>query len=248
MAFTLQIPGEAPLDLVVRIYPGNDGARKAEWEFNVMQRLGSVGYPVPKVYAYEAGVETLGSPFLIMERITGGTLWDVFFSAPRERYGEVLALNSRLMANLHDIPVNKVIPGVYLVKTRRRVLGRIGEEEKELEEHGLEAAFEPLVGWLKCNAERIYRESTLPHPPRLSSPKHTATTRQLASRHRLGGLHGGGLPRGPLLDGSPGRDLHRRSAPTGGLRLLRGILDQGDFWICPTSRSSPVSAGWRMWQ
>lgn len=155
VAFTLQIPGEAPLDLVTRIYQRNDGARKAEWEFNVMQRLGSVGYPVPKVYAYEAGVETLGSPFLIMERITGGTLWDVFFSAPREKYGEVLALNSRLMADLHNIPVTKVIPGVYFVKTRRRVLGRIGEEEKELEEHGLVGVFEPIVGWLKRNAERV---------------------------------------------------------------------------------------------
>jgi len=95
----------------------DNGARKAEWEFNVMQHLASVGYPVPKVYAYEADVETLGSPFLIMERITGNTLWDVFFGSPKERYGEVLALNSRLMANLHDIPVRRVIPGVYLVKT-----------------------------------------------------------------------------------------------------------------------------------
>ncbi len=155
VAFTLDIPSEEPLELVARIYPVDDGARKAEWEFNIMQRLASVGYPVPKVYAYEAGVETLGSPFLIMERITGGTLWDVFFSSPRERYGEVLSLNSRLMANLHDIPVSKVIPGVYRVNSRRRVLGRVGEEEKELNRRRLGAAFEPLVGWLKSNAERV---------------------------------------------------------------------------------------------
>ena len=155
MAFTLQIPSEEPLNLVVRIYQGNEGARKAEWEFDVMQRLDSVGYPVPKVYSYEAGVETLGSPFLIMENITGGTLWDVFFSAPRERYGEVLALISRLMANLHKVPVNKVIPGEYGVKTNRRILGRVGEEEKELSGYGLGAVFEPLIVWLRHNAERL---------------------------------------------------------------------------------------------
>ena len=155
VAFTLEVPGEDPLELIARIYPVDDGARKAEWEFNVMQHLASVGYPVPKVYAYEADVETLGSPFLIMERITGNTLWDVFFGSPKERYGEVLALNSRLMANLHDIPVRRVIPGVYLVKTKHRVLGRVGEEQKELTEHGLGGIFAPLIEWLKDNAERV---------------------------------------------------------------------------------------------
>ena len=155
VAFTLEVPGEDPLELIARIYPVDDGARKAEWEFNVMQHLASVGYPVPKVYAYEADVETLGSPFLIMERITGNTLWDVFFGSPKERYGEVLALNSRLMANLHDIPVRRVIPGVYLVKTKHRVLGRVSEEQKELTEHGLGGIFAPLIEWLKDNAERV---------------------------------------------------------------------------------------------
>ena len=155
VAFTLEVPGEEPLALIARIYPVNDGARKAEWEFNVMQHLASVGYPVPKVYAYEADVETLGSPFLIMERITGNTLWDVFFGSPKERYGEVLALNSRLMANLHDIPVRRVIPGAYLVKTKHRVLDRVSEEQKELTEHGLGEIFAPLIEWLKDYAERV---------------------------------------------------------------------------------------------
>ncbi len=155
VAFTLEVPDEDPLELVARIYQGNGGARKAEWEFNVMQHLSSLGYPVPRVYSYEAGVETLGSPFLIMEYITGVTLWDVFFSTPRERYGEVIALNSRLMANLHDIPVKKVIPGIYIVKTRRRILGKIGEEKKELESHGLGVVFDPVIGWLRRKVDLI---------------------------------------------------------------------------------------------
>lgn len=152
VAFRLVPHGGDALDLVVRIYSGPSGGRKAELEFNVIHRLASVGYPVPRVYAYEAGGETLGSPFLVMERIKGGVLWDVFFSSPREKYGEVLALNSRLMARLHEIPPAKVLPGVQRVGTRRRVLSRIGEEATELEEHGLETAFEPLIKWLGYNA------------------------------------------------------------------------------------------------
>ena len=151
VAFRLLPPSGETMDLVARIYSGPSGGRKAEWEFNVMYRLGAVGYPVPLVYTYEAGGDTLGSPFLIMKRIKGGVLWDVFFSSPREKYGEVLALNSRLMAQLHEIPPAKVLPGVRRERTRRRVLDRVHKEAEQLEEHGLQTTFEPLITWLSDN-------------------------------------------------------------------------------------------------
>ena len=154
VAFTLEVPEEEPLELIVRIYSVNNGGWKAKWEFNVMRRLAAAGYPVPMVYTYEADIKTLGSPFLIMERISGGTLWNVFFSSTKEQYGKVLSLNTRLMANLHDIPVSKVIPRVSLMKTKHRVLGRISEEQKELLEHGF-GAFMPLSEWLNDKAQRI---------------------------------------------------------------------------------------------
>ena len=155
VAFRLIPASGESLDLVVRIYSGSWSGRKAEWEFNVMHRLGASGYPVPMVYAYESGYDTLGSPFLIMERITGSALWDVFFSSPREKYGDVLALNARLMAQLHEIPPAKVLPGLKRVNTRRRVLDRVREETEALEEHGLLSTFEPLIVWLRDNAEMV---------------------------------------------------------------------------------------------
>ncbi len=159
VAFTLHQPGGEALGLVARIYGAGAGG-KAEREFDVMRRLGSVGYPVPAVYAYEASGDTLGAPFIIMERVTGGTLWDVFFAGPRERYGDVLALNTRLMARLHGIPPAKVLPGVRRVGTRRRVLERVREEAKELDEHGLRAAFDPLIEWLTANAKSLTESPT----------------------------------------------------------------------------------------
>ncbi len=159
VAFTLHQPGGEALGLVARIYGAGAGG-KAEREFDVMRRLGSVGYPVPAVYAYEASGDTLGAPFIIMERVTGGTLWDVFFAGPRERYGDVLALNTRLMARLHGIPPAKVLPGVRRVGTRSRVLERVREEAKELDEHGLRAAFDPLIEWLTANAKSLTESPT----------------------------------------------------------------------------------------
>lgn len=152
VAFRLLPAEEEPLDLIVRIYSGQSGGWKAYWEFNVMYRLDAVGYPVPKVYAYESDRDTLGSPFLIMERIRGGVLWDVILSKPREKYGEILAINTRLMAELHSIPPAKVLPDVKCVKTRRQVLCRVQKEAHELGNHGLQGVFEPLIVWLSDNA------------------------------------------------------------------------------------------------
>jgi aminoglycoside phosphotransferase (APT) family kinase protein len=159
VAFTLTQPGAEVLDLVARIYSGQSGGRKAEHEFNVMHRLAAVGYPVPTVYSYEAGDDTLGSPFIIMERIRGGILWDVFFSSPKEKYGEVLALNSQLMARLHEIPPRKVLTGAK-TKTRCRVLNRVDAEAEGLRIHGLEPAFIPLIGWLRDNAGELIASPT----------------------------------------------------------------------------------------
>ena len=155
IAFKLLSIGEEPLDLVVRIYSGSDGSRKTEWEFNVMYRLGAASYPVPRVYAYESSGETLGAPFLIMERIMGTVLWDVLFSSPREKYGEVLALNTRLMVQLHDLPPAKVLPGIKRAKTRRRILDRIQKERQELDGYDLKAPFEPLISWLTDSVETL---------------------------------------------------------------------------------------------
>ncbi len=154
IAFRLLQPGGEALDLVAKIFDAGSGT-KAEREFEVIRRLGSAGYPVPAAYAYDASTETLGAPFIVIEKITGGTLWDVFFAESKEKQGGVLALNTRLMAQLHDIPPAKVLPGEKALRTRRRVLDIVEYEERQLDEHGLRDAFTPLVEWLTGNAEGV---------------------------------------------------------------------------------------------
>lgn len=155
VAFRLSKPGTEDLHLIARIYSGLGSARKAEREFNVMRNLATVSYPVPRVYTYEIDDKTLGSPFIVMERILGGTLWDVFFTSPKEKYGEVLALNSLLMAQLHNVPPWKVLPGSSRIGTRRHARGRVEAESRELAEYRLATAFAPLINWLNANAGGI---------------------------------------------------------------------------------------------
>jgi aminoglycoside phosphotransferase (APT) family kinase protein len=162
VAFELITPDGKSLDLVARIYPSPGAGWKAEHEFNVMHRLDAVGYPVPCVYIYDSGVETLGSPFLIMERIMGGTLWDVFFASPKEKRGEVLVTNSRLMAQLHAVPPSKVFPDYNQSHTRHRISERVRDESEKLREYGLDHVFSPLIEWLLENVNGLSESPLCP--------------------------------------------------------------------------------------
>ena len=67
------IPARTPL--VLRFYQGTFADPKGARENVTIAKLSSVGFCVPKPYAYEPDHEALGAPFLIMERIGGGPLF-----------------------------------------------------------------------------------------------------------------------------------------------------------------------------
>ncbi len=72
--FEWRLNGERQLQkLVARIYPGTYAEVKAQKEASIMKRLLEIGYPVPTVHIVETGVSNLGNPFLIMDRIDGGS-------------------------------------------------------------------------------------------------------------------------------------------------------------------------------
>src|SRR5208282_4820439 len=50
---------------------------KGARENTTIDRLFAAGFPVPRPYAFEADHRALGAPFLIMQRLAGGTLFAV---------------------------------------------------------------------------------------------------------------------------------------------------------------------------
>jgi aminoglycoside phosphotransferase (APT) family kinase protein len=67
------MPSRTPM--VLRFYQGPFADRKGAREHVTIAKLSSVGFSVPKPYAYEPSHDVLGAPFLIMERVTGGPLF-----------------------------------------------------------------------------------------------------------------------------------------------------------------------------
>ena len=66
--------GEVSQGLIARIYPGKGASRKAEKEYRVMKQLLVIKYPTPSVHLIETDETIIGGPFMIMDRLDGGTL------------------------------------------------------------------------------------------------------------------------------------------------------------------------------
>jgi aminoglycoside phosphotransferase (APT) family kinase protein len=91
------------LGLVLRLYPGDGAAHKAEHEFIGLQRLYQAGYPVPRVYHLALSGSPLGQPFVLMERIEGGLLGPALETGTRGEQARLLTLFCELLARLHRL-------------------------------------------------------------------------------------------------------------------------------------------------
>jgi len=90
-------------ELILRLYPRDDGHRKSAHEFYSMSQLRKAGYPVPQVLILERENSPFGKPFVIMERIKGQVLWPVLFGSSAERKQELLTLFCKLFVQLHAL-------------------------------------------------------------------------------------------------------------------------------------------------
>jgi aminoglycoside phosphotransferase (APT) family kinase protein len=98
-------PGEgSPAQgLILRLYPGSDASFKSKREFEGMQVLHRLGYPVPQVFHLEREYSPFGRPFVIMERIAGEMLWRVLDRAAPERANALITRFCELFVQLHAL-------------------------------------------------------------------------------------------------------------------------------------------------
>jgi aminoglycoside phosphotransferase (APT) family kinase protein len=105
-AFDLQYGGESSLqslDLILRIYPGEDAHEKSEREFHSLKLLDRAGYPVPGALFLERQNSPFGQPFIIIERIPGQVLWPLLFSSQGDINLDLLNSFIGLFVNLHQL-------------------------------------------------------------------------------------------------------------------------------------------------
>jgi len=93
--------------LILRMYPGTEQEEKTKWEYKVLTSLFNAGYPVPKAHILEFDEEILGKPFIIMDRILGEDLGELFLGAAevndQEEILHIVNLLCKLFVELHNI-------------------------------------------------------------------------------------------------------------------------------------------------
>ncbi|MFW9840918.1 MAG: phosphotransferase family protein [Candidatus Thorarchaeota archaeon] len=133
--------------LVARIYPGLDAVHKAKKESSIMMKLQEIGYPVPTVHLVETEKSHLGNPFMIMDRIDGGTLDDKMYE-DQDRWASVFF---DLFVDLHQLDWKKMIPpdmfplfddSYFYIKTT------LSDMERTLNINGKQELL-PIVDWAK---------------------------------------------------------------------------------------------------
>jgi aminoglycoside phosphotransferase (APT) family kinase protein len=143
--------------LIARIYPGAPWAHRAKFEFDILQSLAALGFPVPQVFAVETDSEVFEGPFLVMERILGSTMMEIMNRAQEPSFSEMIGLFGRLFVQLHSLDWKRmsVVSDPDLHANPRVVFTeRLDGFREHITEHGVEFLF-PIVDWLSENLQAI---------------------------------------------------------------------------------------------
>jgi aminoglycoside phosphotransferase (APT) family kinase protein len=137
-------------EVAVRVYaPGLDPDRAAA-EAVAMRLLERAAYPAPLVFHFEPDRHVLGSPFLVMDYLPGGTLRDS--GRTPETVG---AETARLMAELHRLDPER------FGDRPEDPLSWLGEADRRVTEAF--PGFEPVVAWIDERRGSIHARCTPAH-------------------------------------------------------------------------------------
>ncbi len=142
--------------LILRIYPGEDQAQKAEGEAAIQRFAAERGYPAPRPLAVETTDNALGRPFMIMERVPGIPILDRMAGNPL-----TVPRSAALMADAHVALHRLPLDGCPLAGDGELVDRQFPLISFMLTHLGLEPpkeAEEPLA-WLKAHKGMVIPEN-----------------------------------------------------------------------------------------
>jgi aminoglycoside phosphotransferase (APT) family kinase protein len=143
--------------LVARVYQGKYSAKKAEHEFDVIKKLGEAGYPVPLVFDIETNLDSLGTPFIIMEQIEGYSMMDDFLENPIDNLESYIQVFTNLFLELHQLGPSLIFPECSKFEYTTEYLEYImTQNRQDIHKRSL-SWLEPVIDWLEA---RIYDVST----------------------------------------------------------------------------------------
>lgn len=138
--------------MILRIYPGQRASQKAEKEFHVMKQLHAMGMPVPKVLRMGIEASPFGQPFVIMEKINGKALGEVFRQSSDARRQALITLFCQQFVALHAVDWRPFVPYTSLDETGDAwawVTHQLSKLRKRMDDFG-KHEFDPILDWLEA--------------------------------------------------------------------------------------------------
>lgn len=103
--------GSQSQNQILRVYPGTDAHHKSQREYEGLQALYRVGYPVPQVFHLAREHSPFdGRPFLIMEQIEGEMMWPVLDRARPDQAAALITQFCELFVQLHALDWHDFVP------------------------------------------------------------------------------------------------------------------------------------------
>ncbi len=143
--------------MIIRMFPGRPGPRRAHREFQVIHTLNKLGYPVPKVHLVETEADPVGMPFILMDLIEGSTMDQLFRSGSPDQQSELLSLFSDLFLRLHRLAwqpfnfdereIDPTDPYLYIDHTLSDIDNRIKHDNLKV--------LRPIHSWLQQRASQV---------------------------------------------------------------------------------------------
>jgi aminoglycoside phosphotransferase (APT) family kinase protein len=146
-----------------RILPG---AHAVEREYRVLAALGAQGFPVPKVHGLCEDESVIGTPFYVMDLVSGRIVWEAHFPGltREERAAHFDAMNATI-AQLHNYDPQAIGLGDYgrAAGFVERQVARWSKQYLADAEGGRIAAMDRLVDWLGKHLPPDSGESRIAH-------------------------------------------------------------------------------------
>lgn len=127
------------------------GAHAVEREARVMSALGTVDFPVPRIYGLCTDDSVIGSWFFVMDMVEGRVFWDASFAdVPHNTRAQYMDAMNATLATLHQVDYTAIgladygRPGGYV----KRQIDRWSKQYLEDELAGRYPAMDRLLDWL----------------------------------------------------------------------------------------------------
>lgn len=153
-AFRLQLKSGESQEYILRLFP-NDGDGKAQHEFNGMQRLKRLHYPVPTVYHLHLSHQSIfKNAFFIMDFVEGGTVYSQLIS-DGVLNEKLLAAYCQIMVDLHQLEWESEFDADFDADDPYAFIDHWLHQADSMLQHEVYSDFVPLVEWVKARRDLL---------------------------------------------------------------------------------------------